>query len=210
MDEEAGFDFPDVEGRNKRGKAGKTVHRPGSGGPQLLSKRGVRQLLEDVEGYGGLFTVSVRALCNRKPELYGEPNTELRRSVQNQVTRWKGLSAEGYQLLLQRRVLGHQHSNLSEEIDSQLSTADPPFSPKMSSSLVPRFGSRHSTSINAPTIMSPPGGILSSEELYIQEVLMDTRRFGKSTCSPWYASCRICWCFLMLLYSIATTSTVYY
>ena len=67
---------------------------------QNLCLQKERQLLRDIEHYGGLHGSSVRAICNRKPDYYGAPNSTLRKAVQNKVTRWKKLSPAAYQLLV--------------------------------------------------------------------------------------------------------------
>ena len=139
----------------------------------------VRQLLQDIEDNGGLDTVSVKAICDRRPELFGEPSTDLRRSVQNQVTRWKTrYSPEGYALLVQRILHSTNMSEDNTDDSQQLPQADLPVSPHHlpASPTLVRFATLPST-----TMMSRPGEILSADQLYIQDVLKDQSRYGKSS-----------------------------
>ena len=176
------FNLPSdaVEGRITRGKAGKKK-RGSMLHCGLLSSMTVRQLLLDIEDNGGLDTVSVKAICDRRPELFGEPSTDLRRSVQNQVTRWKTrYSTEGYDLLVQRALYHHPNTSEDDTDDSQqLPQADLPVSPHhlpASPTTLVRFATLPST-----TMMSRPGTVLSAEQLYIQDVLKDQSRYGKSS-----------------------------
>jgi len=47
------------------------------------------ELLQDIELRGGIGKVDLEALCDEREDIYGKPNTPLRRQVQNLVDRWK-------------------------------------------------------------------------------------------------------------------------
>ena len=83
--------------------------------PSLQSGSGIRpslvhKLLRDIESHGGLHGVwSLRTICNRKPDVYGQPCSTERRMIQNKVNYLKRLSREAYlQMLL---AMGIQMAN---------------------------------------------------------------------------------------------------
>ena len=68
-----------------------------------------RQLLKDIERNGGITNVSLKGLCNKKTDIYGLPNSSLRKAVQNKAFRWKRLTRHQYKLLV-LELLGNDDS----------------------------------------------------------------------------------------------------
>ena len=70
----------------------------------LLGLREVvmKALLVDIERGGGLHVprFSLKHLCNAKPDVYGNPGSELRRQVQNKVQKLRALDGPKYQQVL--------------------------------------------------------------------------------------------------------------
>jgi hypothetical protein len=59
------------------------------------------QLLMDLEAHGGLHgPSSLKALCNRRPDIYGQVATSRRRAIQNKVHRLKNMTRLAYLELL--------------------------------------------------------------------------------------------------------------
>jgi hypothetical protein len=59
-----------------------------------------RQLARDLEKSGGLHIASLKEVCNRKPDIYGNRQSPQRKAIQNKVFQWKRLSEEAFQSLL--------------------------------------------------------------------------------------------------------------
>ena len=75
-----------------------------------LDKDTKRELILDIDQHGGLLVVDLEALCNKKPDLYGTPNSSLRRQVQNKVGKWKKLSAPSFDREKRRLFAGQSAS----------------------------------------------------------------------------------------------------
>ena len=71
-----------------------------SGAKAGISLNLQKQLLSDIEAAGGLELVSLKKLCDSKPDIYGQPASELRRRVQNKVNYWHRLPAIEFQKFL--------------------------------------------------------------------------------------------------------------
>jgi hypothetical protein len=54
----------------------------------------VKEFLKDILRAGGLEVVSCKEICDLKPDIYGEPNSSLRRKVQNKFHNWKRADPE--------------------------------------------------------------------------------------------------------------------
>jgi hypothetical protein len=74
--------------------------RPGSALSRGLSLHIQKQLAADIEADGGLSAFSLKKLCNRKADIYGETFSNRRRQVQNKVFKWKQLEPVEYACLL--------------------------------------------------------------------------------------------------------------
>jgi hypothetical protein len=72
----------------------KTEDRPSTGIPLGVK----RQLLADIGAMGGsLATFSLKTVCNAKEDIYGAPNSKLRRQIANLVSWWKSLPTEEFE-----------------------------------------------------------------------------------------------------------------
>lgn len=69
-----------------------------------------KELLRDIELRGGLGRVNLKALLDDKSDLYGLPNTNLRRQVRNKVDRWKKKSSTEFESI--KQALRHTSSSL--------------------------------------------------------------------------------------------------
>ena len=70
----------------------------------------LHQLLQDIEDQGGLHNAfQLKALCARKPDVYGMPASAMRRAIQNKTQRLKKMSRESYlELLLSSGIASFQ------------------------------------------------------------------------------------------------------
>lgn len=165
---------------------------------QNLCLKRERQLLRDVELFGGLHSCSVKALCDRKPDDYGRPNSALRKAVRNKVNKWKNLSPEAYQRRVVEAFGGNAGASIQRLSDAPLS---PPLahSPQLAHSppsrqaesapfalqrmmrspggIVP-YSTTPPSSASSSLMIAMPGGTVTKEEMYIHEVLADSSRFG--------------------------------
>jgi len=55
-----------------------------------------KQLVADIEAAGGIQVVSIKRLCDSKPDIYGDKGSAKRRQVQNKVYRWQKFSLPEY------------------------------------------------------------------------------------------------------------------
>lgn len=133
-----------VETRNSRGKEqekgrySSSPHRPkfnpSTTGPRTaapvrggLQQHVQKQLLQDIEASGeGIARLTLRPLCDRKSDIYGEPGTERRRQVQNKFHRWKLLETIEYHKLLNNfGVYPNVRSQESEEEEEEPTPSTP-------------------------------------------------------------------------------------
>lgn len=68
-------------------------------------------LLEDIEAAGGLGVCNLPRICNKRVDIYGNPNSKRRRAVRNKVARWKKLKERQYSRLLEQLGLPESSSN---------------------------------------------------------------------------------------------------
>ena len=88
-----------------------------------------KQLAQDIEASGGIQSVSITNILNRKPDVYGEPNTSLRRSLENRAQYWKNFLRNGHpeDYLLVLSDFGVQAAEASHRSLSSSSQAPEPF-----------------------------------------------------------------------------------
>ncbi len=55
-----------------------------------------KQLVADIEAAGGIQVVSIKRLCDSKPDIYGDKGSAKRRQVQNKENRWEKFSLPEY------------------------------------------------------------------------------------------------------------------
>jgi hypothetical protein len=90
--------------------------------PARTNKKGLenhlqKQLLQDIENCGGIgdeagAPFNLKAICNRRPELYGESGSQLRDKIGDKVQAWRKLTRPEYLKLLEHfGVWGSQLSS---------------------------------------------------------------------------------------------------
>ena len=65
-----------------------------------LPKSLVQQLVKDIEQAGGIDNASIKKICDKKPDIYGRPNSLSRRKIQNKAARLKKLTPNEYKSFL--------------------------------------------------------------------------------------------------------------
>ena len=179
MDEGRSGSFPDTEA-----PTGKPIR---CNGRSALSIEAERQLLREIELSGGLFTASIKAICDRNPKEFGGPSTSMRKAVRNKVTKWRNLSPEAYQLLV--RDLGHNDDTLHSPHSSLVHSTPPPRN--ADDELVSFYPTTRSRMLRSPggilPLSSPPprnrfqipmpADGASEDEFYIHDVLNDESRY---------------------------------
>ena len=67
------------------------------------------ELIKEIVAVGGIKSVVARSLCNNNPELFGQPNSELQRQVQNKTAYWKRTkSLNEFEKEVQQLGIDHQ------------------------------------------------------------------------------------------------------
>lgn len=74
--------------------------------PPQISSRGLpksteKELLQDIEFYGGIDSITLAHICDLKPNLYGVAGSSQRKKIQNKVNYWKRFDCRQYRKLLQ-------------------------------------------------------------------------------------------------------------
>jgi hypothetical protein len=135
----------------------------------------LRQLLIDIEEKGGRHHANAKRICDRKPDIYGAPNSRLRKQVGNKVSKWKHQSEEAFQNSKGRLLI---RQSLSPTISRNLSSpAVVQFHPQHSTSRPQTFHSpspfHSSPAETTMALMIPPGAgrEISPEMEYIQRAL---------------------------------------
>lgn len=67
-----------------------------------IPQRVETELFTDIEAFGGIDSASLAFICDRKPGVYGESGSSLRKQIQNKVAYWKRYDCKQYRALLLR------------------------------------------------------------------------------------------------------------
>lgn len=135
--------------------------RPGSAFSRGLSLHIQKQLAADIEADGGLSAFSLKKICNRKTDIYGETCSNRRRQVQNKVFKWKRLEPVEYAYLLTQLKV---HSVLP----TSLQFRESPFpAPTLSTAGVSSPPLNHGFSSSTPTVPTATPSTMSVKKVLL-------------------------------------------
>jgi hypothetical protein len=176
-----------LTGKSRRGGCNKTNNMV----EQKLDAEAERLLLREIEQSGGISCCSIRAICNRHPDVFGGPRSDLRKAASNKLTHWRKMCEREYKdrvIAAFAARIPRSEGSISDVLISPLS-----HSPRPRQAELARY--EQAAMIRSPggiVPYSPPAprsalqglpllanGTSSPEQMYIHDVLSDPTRFGK-------------------------------
>ena len=87
-----------------------------------IPQRVETELFTDIEAFGGIGSASLAFICDRKPGVYGESGSSLRKQIQNKVAYWKRYNCKHYRALLLRIKPQEEQQDSLDTLQDSIST----------------------------------------------------------------------------------------